>query len=368
MSQPAPSAPFIRISGLTKTFGTVKALDEVSFDIAKGQVVTLLGPSGCGKSTTLRIIAGLEIADAGEIDLDGRPILSVARGINLPPERRDMGMVFQSYAIWPHLTVAENVAYPLRLRGMPSREIKERVAEALRLVDLQAQASRDAPKLSGGQQQRVALARALVYEPKVMLLDEPLSNLDVKLREQMRFELKLLQQNLNLTLVYVTHDQAEALSLSDQIVLMHDGRVEQRGTPRELYDNPATEFARDFLGKTIALPGRIEAVDGGTAAVSLLDVSGRLQCATQAAWVRPGAEVTVAVRPEKVRLVAAAGQGGNHLTGKIETVLYQGERSECAVRIGNSLFSLYVPADANLTRGREVVVQFDPEAISLWPR
>ncbi|MQA65174.1 MAG: ATP-binding cassette domain-containing protein [Alphaproteobacteria bacterium] len=359
--------PIIEIRGLSKSFGSVRALEDIGFSIGKGEVFTLLGPSGCGKSTTLRIIAGLEDAEAGEIRLAGNTIFSSERHINLPPEKRNMGMVFQSYAIWPHMTVAANVAYPLKLRGVSGADIRDRVARALKLVDLEAQADRDAPKLSGGQQQRVALARALVYEPEVLLLDEPLSNLDVKLREQMRFELKLLQERLGLTLIYVTHDQSEALSLSDRIALMNFGRIEQLGPPRDLYENPATEFVRDFLGKTITLAGRVAALENGGARVELARAPGSLACAAGArAFPAAGTDVMVAIRPEKVRIAVEGGNGG--LPGRIETVLYQGERTECLVRVGEELLTIYGPPEAAGLRGRDVTLVLPAEAISLWPR
>ena len=360
------TSPIIEIQNLCKSFGAVKALDGVGFNIGKGEVFTLLGPSGCGKSTTLRIVAGLEDANSGEIELSGQTILSSTRRINVPPEDRNMGMVFQSYAIWPHMTVAENVAYPLKLRGVGRAEIRDRVAQALKLVDLEAQSDRDAPKLSGGQQQRVALARALVYEPEVLLLDEPLSNLDVKLREQMRFELKLLQERLGLTLIYVTHDQSEALSLSDRIALMNFGRIEQLGTPRELYENPASEFVRDFLGKTITLPGRITGHSNGSALVALENAEGVLACDGKG---RPlpavGAAITIAIRPEKINLAL---DGGDGLAGRIETVLYQGDRTECLVRVGQELLTIYGPPETAGLRNRDVKLVLRPEAISLWPR
>jgi iron(III) transport system ATP-binding protein len=362
------TASIIEVRNLVKTFGTVRALDGIGFAIGKGEVFTLLGPSGCGKSTTLRIIAGLETANGGDILLNGRPILSVENRINVAPEKRDMGMVFQSYAIWPHMTVAENVAYPLKLRGVAASEIRDRVAKALDLVDLAAQSDRDAPKLSGGQQQRVALARALVYEPEVLLLDEPLSNLDVKLREQMRFELKLLQERLGLTLIYVTHDQSEALSLSDHIALMNFGRIEQLGKPVELYEHPKTEFVRDFLGKTITLPGTITSVDQGRVRVALDGIPDALTCgAGDSAPGAAGSAVTVAIRPERVRLAPDSG-GTNCLNGHVETVLYQGERSECLVRVGGELLTVYSTPEAVALRGRDVSLELAPEAISLWPR
>jgi ABC-type Fe3+/spermidine/putrescine transport system ATPase subunit len=362
------TVPIIEVRNLVKTFGTVRALDGIGFTIGKGEVFTLLGPSGCGKSTTLRIIAGLETANGGDILLNGRPILSVENRINVAPEKRDMGMVFQSYAIWPHMTVAENVAYPLKLRGVSASETRDRVAKALDLVDLAAQSDRDAPKLSGGQQQRVALARALVYEPEVLLLDEPLSNLDVKLREQMRFELKLLQERLGLTLIYVTHDQSEALSLSDNIALMNFGRIEQLGHPVDLYEHPKTEFVRDFLGKTITLAGTITSVDQGRVRVALDGIPDTLTCsAGETAPSATGSAVTVAIRPERVRLASESG-GDNSLNGHVETVLYQGERSECLVRVGIELLTVYSTPEAVSLRGKDVALELAPEAISLWPR
>jgi iron(III) transport system ATP-binding protein len=359
----------IRVQNLTRSFGAVKVLSGVDFSISQGEVFTLLGPSGCGKSTTLRIIAGLETADTGEIALGDKLIYSASRNVNLQPEDRHMGMVFQSYAIWPHMTVADNVAYPLKLRGVSKALIKERVTAALRLVDLEAQADRDAPKLSGGQQQRVALARALIYEPKVLLLDEPLSNLDVKLREQMRFELKLLQERLGLTLIYVTHDQSEALSLSNRVALMNKGRIEQLDVPSELYERPKTEFVRDFLGKTIVLPGRVENVDRTGASVALISAKGRIECrfGTRAQDYAAGANVAVAIRPERVRL-STTQDGTNMLEGLVETVLYQGDRSECAVRVGDELITVYGAPEATELRNSKVWLNFAPEAITLWPR
>ncbi|MFN4283088.1 MAG: ABC transporter ATP-binding protein [Alphaproteobacteria bacterium] len=361
--------PIIEVRGVCKSFGAVHALRDINFTIAKGEVFTLLGPSGCGKSTTLRIIAGLEDATAGEVVLNGRTVYSSAQRINLPPEKRNMGMVFQSYAIWPHMTVAENVAYPLTLRKLPRAVIRDRVMAALRLVDLEPQADRDAPKLSGGQQQRVALARALVYEPEVLLLDEPLSNLDVKLREQMRYEIKVLQERLGLTLIYVTHDQGEALSLSDRIALMSQGQVEQIGAPDELYDRPKTEFVRDFLGKTVTIPGRIGEVQGASARIVLGNSAGELL------WTAPqgikipasGSEIKIAIRPERIALAAAHAVRANCLAGKVETVLYQGDRTECAVRVGNDLITIYGPPEARTMRGQDVTLELAPEALTLWP-
>ena len=253
----------IRIDKLSKSFADrgaqVGVLHEIDLEAPRGSILTLLGPSGSGKSTLLRSVAGLETPDAGEIALGSQTVFSASRRIDLPPNRRNIGMVFQSYAIWPHMTVAENVAYPLESRKRRRAEIAPRVARALELVGLAHLAGRDAPNLSGGQQQRVALARAIVDEHEVLLLDEPLSNLDAKLRAQMRVELHALQRQLGLTMLYVTHDQEEALALSHQVALMRDGRLVERGAPADLFERPARRFTADFLGLANFLPGRLPA-------------------------------------------------------------------------------------------------------------
>src|SRR5438105_1042087 len=254
--------PVLEFRDVVKRFGTVPAVDGVSFSIQPGEIFTLLGPSGCGKTTTLRLVAGLEEPDDGEILVNGTPLTAPRRGIFVAPEKRQMGMVFQSYAIWPHLSVFENVAYPLQVRRMKANVIRERVATALEMLNLGGLAERQAPQLSGGQQQRVALARALVHEPKLLLLDEPFSNLDATLREQTRVETKLLQKRLGITVVLVTHDQTEALSLCNRIAVMHAGRCEQLGAPATLYHEPRTAYVRDFLGKVAILDGTVEATDG----------------------------------------------------------------------------------------------------------
>lgn len=243
------SQPAIRISGLWKTYpnATMPAVCDVSLDVADGEVVTLLGPSGCGKSTTLRMVAGLETPDQGTIHFAGRCVNDAARFVMVAPDKRELGMVFQSYAIWPHMTVGENVAFPLRVRGKAKAEIRERVARTLELVGLPGMEARPAPALSGGQQQRVALARALIVEPRVLLLDEPFSNLDAKLREQMREELKILQARLRFAVLFVTHDQSEALNLSNKIAVMNHGSIQQCGSPRSVVETPANEFVRDFF-------------------------------------------------------------------------------------------------------------------------
>ncbi|MGA9867106.1 MAG: ABC transporter ATP-binding protein, partial [Acetobacteraceae bacterium] len=262
------------VDGLAVAHGGVRAVHSLSLAAQRGEVVTLLGPSGCGKTTTLRAIAGLETPEAGRIAIDGRAVFDAAAGVDLPPERRGLSMVFQSYAIWPHMTVFENVAFGLRARRAPRGDIEAEVRRGLDQVGLGALADRGATRLSGGQQQRVALARAIAGNPGVILLDEPLSNLDAQLRLAMRAEFKELQRRLGLTAIYVTHDQEEALVLSDRILVMRDGRVEQAGTPAEIHDTPRTRFVADFVGVRNILPCEVGREDGRL--VALLPGGARL--------------------------------------------------------------------------------------------
>jgi iron(III) transport system ATP-binding protein len=290
----------ITIRGLSKSFdardGEVAAVVDVDLDVRDNSFVTLLGPSGCGKTTTLRLIAGYIVPERGTIEVNGRLLSSP--GSVLPPEARGMGMVFQNYAVWPHKTVYENVVFGLKVRKTPSAEAKKRVADALALVNLTGLEQRYPNELSGGQQQRVALARSLVVEPEILLLDEPLSNLDAKLREQMRVELKRLQRRTGITFVYVTHDQAEALALSDHIAVIHGGRLQQYGTPQEVYAKPANRVVADFMGLVNLVPARV--TGSGTVAVA-----GRITL-TVALPAGSGDDVEVAIRPENIRLGAAA--------------------------------------------------------------
>jgi ABC-type Fe3+/spermidine/putrescine transport system ATPase subunit len=360
---------FVRLDRLSKRFGPVVAVADLSLEIGKGEALTLLGPSGCGKTTTLRMIAGLETPDQGAISFDGVKVVSIADRINLPPERRKIGMVFQSYAIWPHMTVAQNVAFPLKVRRVAAGEIRDRVRAALAMIGLDGLEDRPATRLSGGQQQRVALARALIHEPALLLLDEPLSNLDVKLREQMRVELKLLQARLGLTLIYVTHDQIEALSLSDRIALLNQGRIEQIGTPRALYDRPETPFARDFLGKSVTLPGRVRGSANGRVTVELDCGDGPvIDCQAPPLDLTPGRAVEISVRPEAVRLARSDDGEVDRLEGIVEAVLYQGERSECEVRLGRDAILVYVPPDSAFARGDRIVLSLARDAARIWPK
>ena len=291
----------ITLQDLTRVYPpAVPALTGVSFEVAEGSFVVLLGPSGCGKTTTLRSIAGLERPTSGEIEVAGRAVYSSSRGIFVAPNKRNFGMVFQSYAIWPHMNVFQNVAFPLEVRRLGKREIRDKVMRVLAAVQLDHLVDREATKLSGGQQQRLALARALVMEPQLLLLDEPLSNLDAKLRDAMRTELKRLQREFNLTTVYVTHDQTEALSLSHEIAVMSDGFIVQIGTPRAIYEQPTNRFVADFVGQTNFVGGTVTAVDGA-GRCRVKTAIGELKVLATDGVARDKA-VVVSVRPEDLEL------------------------------------------------------------------
>jgi len=330
--------PKLSIQNLTKQFDTARVLNEISFDVADGEFVTLLGPSGCGKSTTLFAIAGLDRPTGGSITLDDRVLFDGARGIFVTPEARNCGLVFQSYALWPHMTVRENVSFPLKIRGTPRKQIGERVDQSLSLVEMQPLADRYPHELSGGQQQRVALARTLVYRPSLLLLDEPLSNLDAKLRLRARGWLKHLQSQLGLTTLFVTHDQTEALSLSDRIVVLDGGRIMQIGTPQEVYRDPATPFIADFIGGSNFLNADVISVADGLALICLADGQTLRVCAGPE--VKAGTQVTVAVRPEAVCLAASGAARDariNLLNGRIVEREFLGPRYSYAVAIANQL-------------------------------
>lgn len=363
----------VKLSYLTKYFGRVKAVDNLSLEIGEGEIFTLLGPSGCGKTTTLRSIAGLESPDEGDILLGGRTVVSVGDGVFVPSHKRNVGMVFQSYAIWPHMTVFENVAYPLKVRRIPANEIRERLMRTLDLVGLAGLENRQAPQLSGGQQQRVALARALVHEPSLLLLDEPFSNLDAKLREQMRIQLKLLLKKIKITVVFVTHDQVEALSLSDRIAVMQGGHIEQLGSPREIYEHPKTSFVRDFLGRTVLLGGTVASGAEGPRLSIHLDGSSRSRLLTPipvGVDLGSGGKVLLALRPEdiQVRRFDSETPDSNWLLGTVETQLFVGDRCECGVRLENGeSIVIYTSRSFVLLEGESVRLRMPEERISVWP-
>ena len=366
---------FLRIQNLYKTFDRVVAVDHIDLEIAEGEFFTLLGSSGCGKTTTLRMVGGLEKPDGGEIHLGGQCLVSSEKKLFIKPEKRDMGMVFQSYALWPHMTVFENVAYPLKLRGIKGRDAEKKVADVLGLVGLAGLEERPAPALSGGQQQRVALARALVFSPKVLLLDEPLSNLDAQLREEMRRELKSLQQRVNVTVIFVTHDQIEALSLSDRIAIMKFGVLEQVGTPEEVYYHPATPFVRDFLGKTFLLPGKVSAIAGQQVNVEVQGVVAAPLILPQSKVISTngtpaiGQGVMVAIRPEQVSILGTTGDGRpNTIQANLQAVQFLGDRYEYTVEIGPETRVLVSPASQQVKCGDKIFLELKPEGMTLWPR
>jgi len=376
-AQPGGGETVLALDRVSKRFGEAAAVDSVSLSIRRGEVFTLLGPSGCGKTTTLRLVAGLEQPDGGEITLRDRVVASAARRLFVAPNRRNLGMVFQSYAVWPHMTVFENVAYPLELRGLPRAAVREKVARVLDLVGLGGTETRPGTLLSGGQMQRLALCRALVYEPDLLLLDEPFSNLDAKLREQMRVEVKLLQRRLGITVLFVTHDQVEALSLSDRIAVMHRGRVEQVGTPRTLYEQPTSAFVRDFLGQTVVLAGRVTASASARVGASVTvamngPLTGRTLAGRSAAAgsFTEGAAATIAIRPEDIR-VAPDGAGGadaDHLLGTIDTLSFVGDRYEARVALGGEHYIvLLLTRTREWREGERVRLGFPPELVSVWP-
>jgi iron(III) transport system ATP-binding protein len=324
----------------SKTGAPVRAAQNVTFSVPEGKLFTLLGPSGCGKTTTLRSIAGLERPTSGEIQVGGHVVYSSQRNIFVAPNQRNFGMVFQSYAIWPHMNVFENTAFPLQVRrtGRPSTsEIRDKVMRVLGAVGLDHLADREATKLSGGQQQRLALARALVMEPKLLLLDEPLSNLDAKLREKMRFELKRIQRELGLTTIYVTHDQSEALALSHEIAVMNEGQIVQLGSPREIYEKPKSKFVADFIGTTNFLDGIVIGRDGDSGRLRVQSPVGVMLVQSDTALPQ-GSPVTVSVRPEDVSLSdrpPQAAQDENHYTGTVEAKVFLGEYIDFKVRLGD---------------------------------
>ena len=357
--------PAVAVEAVEKRFGAVRAVDHVSFTVADGRLLTLLGPSGCGKTTTLRMIAGLEHADAGRILIGDRVVEDAAAGTFVPPERREIGMVFQSYAIWPHMTVAANVGYPLEVRGRRGPEVRERVTATLRLVQMEHLADRAATALSGGQQQRVAIARALVFSPRVLLMDEPLSNLDAQLREQMRLEIRALQQRLGITTVYVTHDQEEAMVLSDQIAVMHDGRLLQIDAPEAIYARPATRTVAAFFGAPNLLRATVRETrrDGG-GTLARVEGDGWAGWTGAPAGVRAGDEVTVVVRPEVVRIGGDEHGPGVLWKGTVRQRIFRGARSLYVVEAGSLRLTVDAPPDQAAAEGAGVTVSADAE--HLW--
>ena len=352
----------ISIQGVNKRYQsdgkTIVALDDVNLTIPANRIFTLLGPSGCGKTTLLRCIVGLEAPDSGEIRIGGEVFFSGEKGISTPPEKRGLGMVFQTYAIWPHMNVFDNVAYPLQVQGESRAATQRKVTEALRFVKLDGFENRPATKLSGGQQQRVALARALVAEPKVILFDEPLSNLDAKLREETRKELKAFLAKLHITAVYVTHDRVEALALSDSIAVMKAGRIVEVGSPQKIYFDADHRFVADFIGRANLVQAKVAAQENGHTIVD--SGLGRLACQHRDFAV--GTDVTLCLRPEFIRI--ARGEGGNArniVNGRVDSLVFVGEAYEAEIQAGNELLLAKTHPDVPLKEGEAVSFALDPE-------
>ncbi len=348
----------LKLINLEKKFGDFQAVHDMNLTVSDGEFVTLLGPSGCGKTTTLRMIAGFTIPSGGSILLGGKEITSVAKKIFLQPEQRDMGMVFQSYAVWPHMNIFQNIGYPLRFKKLTKNAIQDKVKQVMSLVKLDGMENRMPDQLSGGQQQRVALARALVMEPKVLLLDEPLSNLDAKLRESMRFEIVELQQRIKISVVYVTHDQAEAMSMSDRIVVMHNGKIQQIGTASDVYQKPSNAFVADFIGMANFIPCTVVEISGDTARVKLNTGADDnfLICSITSARHKKGEKALVVVRPEYVEVLPYQGSGGTR--AKVLRQTYLGEKSDCLLQLGSVQLRAYTQTNLVLEAEQEVSVTF----------
>ena len=362
--------PLLSLRGLTKRYGSFAAVDQIDLDIRKGEVFALLGPSGCGKSTTLRMIAGLEEPDSGAIHLGPTPLYSSASGVLLPPQKRNMGMVFQSYAIWPHLNVYETVSYPLNIRPLSHDERKTLTLAAIKQVGLAGYEERPATNLSGGQQQRVALARALVYEPDVLLLDEPFSNLDLRVREQMRIELKLLQKRLHIGVILVTHDQVEALSLSDRIAVMNGGRIEQIGSPMQLYDQPRTAFVRDFIGSFAKIKGRITQRHHNRIELSIPGAGHIWGTAHESCQANIGDEALLTIRPEQIQMLATYSTASpNTIQMRIDALLFTGDRFEAVLTCGEQSLATWLPRSLSGTGLREadvITLSLPEQAVTIW--
>ncbi|WP_329110673.1 ABC transporter ATP-binding protein [Micromonospora sp. NBC_01699] len=366
---PAPAQ--LTLTGVTRRFGDFVAVDGIDLEIPSGEIFALLGPSGCGKTTTLRMIAGLERMDAGRIVMGERILADAGSGRSLPPERRELAMVFQSYAVWPHMTVAQNVEFPLRMRRVGRADRRRRVAEILEVTGLSAVADRSATLLSGGQQQRVALARALVYAPDLLLLDEPLSNLDAKLRTQMRHEIRRLNRELGTTMLFVTHDQDEALSLADQVAVMNKGRVEQVGRPVELYERPKTPFVRDFLGRLVMIEGILDRTGSGPRVLTRAEGLGQEHVTVDEAPpdLPDGARVGIFCRPEDLDIRARGDgpAGPNEVRAVVVSAAYLGDCLEYVLDVGGSTAVVTGTRRSVHAIGDIVLLAVDPARATVWP-
>jgi len=361
----------VQIEALEKYFGEdaerVHVLKGVSLNIPEGSLYTFLGPSGCGKTTTLRCVAGLERPDGGRISIAGQTVFASGERVYVPTNKRPIGMVFQSYAIWPHMTVAENVAYPLTIQRRSKAEIKQRVLDVLKIVGLDGLEDRPAPKLSGGQQQRVAFARALINEPKVMLLDEPLSNLDAKLRVQMRSEIKALQRRTNITTIFVTHDQSEALAISDQIAVMHGGLLIEVGSPHQLYTRPKRRFTATFLGLTNLIEGRVLEVDGD-ARPGKMETNKGILSFIPSTQLKKDQRAIISIRPENIPLYKEKPrEADNVLEGTVTEAIFMGDTFQCKVAVGDDLIAVHTHPFNSVNPGDKVYLHLDPGSCNGLP-
>jgi spermidine/putrescine ABC transporter ATP-binding subunit len=339
----------IELQNVTKRYGSLVANDQINLGILRGELMTLLGPSGCGKTTALRCITGHLTPDEGQVFIDGEDVT------NVPTHKRELGMVFQNFALFPHMTVFDNVDFPLMIRGLPKDERREMVVEALRLIRMEEYGEHYPRQLSGGQQQRVGLARALVYRPKVLLLDEPLSNLDAKLREQMRFDIKDLQRRLDITAVYVTHDQAEALALSDRVAVMNQGRIEQVGTPDEIYDQPGSQFVADFIGLSDFIEGTLLSVGAEKAVVAVDDLRFVLPASPK---MRLHEKLLFFIRPNDIELFSPDHAGGeNTFDGVVNKMTYLGDKVDYRVAVGSLELRVQTDGKVRFAEGERVCVQ-----------
>jgi iron(III) transport system ATP-binding protein len=369
-AEKAKNKSIVSIDGLKKYFrredgSTVPAIDDARLEVEVGEVLVLLGPSGCGKTTLLRAIAGLERPDSGRIEIDGRVVYNSAGGLNLAPEQRTISMIFQSYALWPHMTALKNVSYPLEARKVPTAEARQRAAKALALVGIPELAGQYPSNMSGGQQQRVALARAIVSNDRLVLFDEPLSNVDAKVRQQLRLELLQMQRKLGYSAIYVTHDQIEAMALADRIAVLRSGKIEQIGTPEEVYGRPVTRYVANFIGTTNEVPATLASrIDAGWVRVDT--PMGQLTARCDLPSLQPGARLALIFRPERVAL-SATNPGEGSWRGVLDTVLFLGAYSECIVRVGDQLVSVSSSSQRPGIEGEEIWLTVEPDHLRVVP-